>query len=431
VILGGLAIRLLVLPATGFIGDIDQFVEWAGHIGRNGLPNAYDAHLSFGPVMAYAWWFLGIINPAIVAAADSSDVGVRIAMKLPALAADFALAGAVWFALRDHVRWAIAGVALVLLHPATWFSTVWWGQYESVYAVAGVIAFVFAIRGRDALAAMFLAAALMTKPQAAPLVVPFAAWYLARAGWQTPEGWDVRGAVLKLARLSAVGLATIVLLWAPFLAANGPLNYVHWLGRYQGEFYALLSISSWNLWWPVQEIVANGKFILDSGPLVGGLSFRVAGYLVTAALLVAVGIGIARRPTPRTFAIGLAAAVLVAYTFLTTMHERYAFLVLPFLAFVLDDRRVRLVVAVFGLTIFANMLAATAHYIGPLVPWHGPVSIAGSVAMVGCALFLVYEVVRDPRGPEPASVINEAARGVGGSARSGTSAGSAAATSGA
>src|SRR4029079_7647132 len=89
IVAAGVAIRIIVLPSPGFVGDIDQFVTWVGDIGRNGLGKAFDFHLSCAPVMAYVWWLRGVVDPAIVAAPDSSDAAVRIVMKLPGVLAGF------------------------------------------------------------------------------------------------------------------------------------------------------------------------------------------------------------------------------------------------------------------------------------------------------------------------------------------------------
>jgi hypothetical protein len=199
----------------------------------------------------------------------------------------------------------------------------------------------------------------------------------------------------------------VVVLWLPFLAANGPANYVSWLGRYQNEFYTVISISAWNPWWMVQEVLTPGNFIIDSTAVVGSLSFRLLGYALTGVLLLLVGICVARRPTPRVLALGLAAAALVAFEFLTTMHERYAFAVLPMLLFVLDDRRIRWLAAIFSVTFFLNLLSATEHLLG-LLPFHGPLTVVGSAVNVACVTFLLLELVRASREAEPAAIINDA-----------------------
>ena len=427
VVIAGLAIRIALLPAAGFVGDIDQFVAWVGHIAHAGLPNAYDTNLSFGPVMVFVWWFLGLVDPSLADAVNSADPAVRVVMKLPAIAADLALAGLAWYALRSRPGWATIAVAVLLLHPAIWFVSAWWGTYDSVYTAFGVAAFVFAVKGRDLLAVVALVLALMTKPQALPLAIPFAAWFLARAGWASAGALAIARPMRRLVVLAVGALATVALLWLPFLAANGPANYLAWLGRYQTEYYTVISISAWNPWWVVQEVLTPGDFIFDT-TTVGPLSFRFIGYAVTGALLLWVGACVARRPTPRVLAIGLAAAALVAFEFLTTMHERYAFAVLPMLLFVLDDRRIRWLAAIFSATFFLNLLSATEHLLG-LLPFHGPLTIIGSMVNIACVTFLLIELVRASRQDAPGAIINEVAQEPFAKRPRDTSAGSAGATS--
>lgn len=404
----GLTIRVVLLPSAGFVLDIDQFVGSVGHIAHNGLAHAYDAPLSFGPVMAVVWWILGAFDPALVNAADSSDPAVRVVMKLPAIAADFAIAGFAWYALRHRPGWATIAVAFLLLHPAIWFVSAWWGTYDSVYVAFAAAAFVLAIRNHDAFAVVALILAVLTKPQAAPLLVPFAAWFMARAGWQ---GRDLKAggrAAWRLAVLAGVALATLTVLWLPFLAAGGPANYLSGIGRYQGEVYAVLSISAWNPWWVIQEVVAGGKFIVDSSALVGGLTFRLMGYALTVVLLLGVAFCVARRPTPRVLALGLATAAFVAFEFLTTMHERYVFAVLPILVFVVDIPQMRRVIWIFGAVFLANLLSSTELYLGTIFPFHGPITVIGSFANIACLTFLLVQLLQSSRRPEPSAAINDA-----------------------
>ena len=96
-------IRALLLPAAGLPGDLDAFAQWVGHIANNGLPNAYDEELTFGPVMTYIWWLLGLIEPGFRTAVDSSDPGLRVLLKLPSTLADFGIAACVAWIL-DRLR---------------------------------------------------------------------------------------------------------------------------------------------------------------------------------------------------------------------------------------------------------------------------------------------------------------------------------------
>ena len=388
-LLAGIGFRAWLLPSSGYFDDINQFVEWIHHIATNGLPRAYDKQLSFGPVMAFVWGALAAMEPAFRTTEVVTDVGMRVLMKLPATIADFGLAAAVWYALRARPGIAVAGAALILVHPAIWFLSAWWGQYESIFALLVVGAVLLALRGREWLAVAAMTAALMTKPQVAPMLIPLAGWFLARIGWRS---WL---AVNELVRLAFIGLITAIVLWVPFVAANGPMNYLRGLGDYQDARYAVLSLNAWNLWWLVQELFAGGRLVSDSSSLAGPITFRLAGYALTAALLAVVGLAVYRRPTPRQLVLGMAAAALVAFTFLTTMHERYGFATVVLLALLVDDRRARWLSIAFGAVFAINVVAAASgRYLGGLVDVVGPNGIAGSIATVVVCLLLVLEVAR-------------------------------------
>ena len=131
-VVAAIAIRAVLLPTEGLRDDTDQFAGWVAHIASNGLPNAYDRDLTFGPTMAYIWALLGVIEPGFRTATDASDTWLRMLLKLPAVLADFGLAACVAWILREKPFWAAFGAVLVLLHPATWYVSAWWGQYESV-----------------------------------------------------------------------------------------------------------------------------------------------------------------------------------------------------------------------------------------------------------------------------------------------------------
>jgi dolichyl-phosphate-mannose-protein mannosyltransferase len=385
----GVAIRVALLPTNGYADDLTQFVEWVRHIATNGLPNAYDAPLTFGPVMAFVWGILGAIDPTFRTAIDASDLGVRILLKLPGTLADFGLAAGVWYALRARPGWAAAGAAVILLHPAIWFVSAWWGQYESIFALLVLLAYLAATASRDALTVVALTAALLTKPQVAPLVVPFAAWFLARIGWRSAASLG------RLAILGLVGLATTAVLWLPFLAAGGPANYLANLATYQNGPYSVLSLNAWNLWWLNQELFAGGSLVGDNQSFLGPLTFRLAGFGLTGLLLLLLGYGVYRRPTPQTLALGLAAAALVAFAFLTTMHERYAYAAVVLLALLIDDRRARWIALALGVVFSLDLVAAASRdYLGGILDVTGPVGIAGAIAMIVITLVLVFEVLR-------------------------------------
>jgi Gpi18-like mannosyltransferase len=391
-VLVAVAIRAVLLPAAGLQGDLDVFAQWVGHISNNGLTHAYDEELTFGPVMTYVWWLLGLVEPGFRTATDSSDPGLRILLKLPAVLADFGLAACVYWILRATPGWAVVGAVVVLLHPATWYVSAWWGQYESVYVLAALLAVLLAISGRDGLAAAALALAILTKPQAVPFLVPFAAWFLARGG---PTG---------LLRAALIGAGVAFVLWLPFLGSGGLLHYLGNLGNYQDDVYSVLSLRAWNFWWIVQDMAPVDEFVSDRVPILGPVTFRTLAFAVTGLLALYVAVRVWRVPEPRTLVLGVATMSLVAFTFLTTMHERYAYGAFLFLLLLIPEARMRWLAAVLGVVFAFNLVAAApaTSELGRLLPIWGPLGLIGSVVMVALAIILLLELRREPGpGAEP------------------------------
>jgi hypothetical protein len=371
VFLAGIAIRVALLPGTGLKGDIDQFVTWVHGIAVNGLPNAYDQNITFGPVMAYIWGVLAAIEPAFRTATDSSDPWIRGLMKVPASLADLGLAALMVYAFRSKPLWAVVTAASVLLHPAIFDVSAWWGQYESVYLLTALAALIFALNGRNGLAAAALALAVMTKPQALPFLLPFAAWFWASGGWR------------EIARTAAIGIAVIVVLWLPFAAAGGPGDYLSNLAVYQNDIFHILSLQAWNIWWLVQ-IATVGGYASDTVAVIGPITLRHVGFVITGLLSLIVALLIVRDPRPRTFILGLAASTLIWYGFLTQMHERYAYGALIFLLLFIPERRIAWLYLAFSVVFTLDLLSAAppAPIFKQWLPFGGIVSIVGSLAMI-------------------------------------------------
>jgi hypothetical protein len=259
--------------------------------------------------------------------------------------------------------------------------------------LGGLAAYLLAIGGRPGLAAVALGVALMTKPQALPFLVPFGAWYLARFG---PAG---------AVRYAVVSAATIAVLWLPFVAAGGPLSYLRNLGEYQNDIFAVLSLRAWNPWWIVQSGLGGGDFVGDGNRIVGPLTYRMVGLVITGVLAVVVLLAVYRRPTPTGLALGLAAITLVAFTTLTTMHERYAYAAVVFLAVLLPDRRVLALWLAFGVVFALNLLAAappTAE-LGALLPIGGWLGIIGSVLLTVSTATVGWLLLRESGGSRTAT----------------------------
>ena len=388
----GILIRLWLLPMPGLQGDLDQFVGWVHHIATQGLGSLYgdiDAgRVSFGPVMAYVWAVLATIQPAFATVTDSSDPAIRVLMKLPATIADFGIAALVAYALRERPRWAAIGFAAVMLHPVVFYVSAWWGQYDSIFVLSGLGALVAALNGRNGLAAALLAVSLMTKPQAIPVLVPFASWF-----WAT-------GGSREVARAAVIGLGVIAVLWIPFLADGGPIWYLDNVRYYSSGAFGILSLRAWNPWWLLQEAAAGGDFIRDDVAFLGPLTLRHIGYAVTVFFSAAIGLAIIRDPRPERFILGLAASVLTFFTFMTQMHERYAYAAVILLLLVLYDRRAYVLWLVLGVVLTLNLLSAAPAnaLVQRILPHSGSVSIIGSIVLTACTIVALWLALRRSSG---------------------------------
>ena len=394
-LLAAAILRLALLPAVGLRDDTDQFVGWVHQL-ATGLPlgEAYRLDLSFPPVMVYVFWALAHLVPAFGTAADAGDLTARIAIKAPAAVADLGLALGVAYLLRERPRWAIGAALAVAFVPLTWYVSAWWGQFESIYVLLGLLAAILVLADHPLPAAVALGLAVMTKPQALPFLVPFAEYALGRYGWR-------RAAVFGVVT-GAIAAAT----WLPFLADGGPSRYLDNLGHYQDKVFGVLSLRAWNAWWLVQEPATGGSFLADTGRLLGPLTPRMLGYAVAGLGELAVFLVVLRRPTRDGLLLGLAASVLVAFCLLTTMHERYSYGAVIFLAAAMSGRVRAAAWAVLAVAATANVIAAIppSTVPGSLIPLGGVVGIAGSVVILSVGATLIAELrrretvsVSDPR----------------------------------
>ena len=371
-LLAAVVVRLAVLPGFVLLGDLDQYARWAHHLATD-LPfgAAYQQDFSYMPVLVGVFGALARLVPAFATAGDASTVGVRIALKVPALLGELAIVAGLLTLLRHRPSIAIAAILAVLLVPATWYIGAWWGQLDAVYVALCLWAAILASRDRPWLFAVVLGLAMMTKPQALFLAAPFAGYAIGR--------WGIRRAAL----VGSVAVAVALLTWLPFLPYGGVADYLRNLDYYQNNQYPILSMRAWNPWWLVQVAFAGDRFVLDSTPVLGPLTPRYLGLIAAAFGEILVFAAVLRRATTERLFLGLAAATLGAFCLMTSMHERYAYAALVFLAPLLGRRAVLAVWGILAVAISLNIVAgAPPGEIGPIIPLTGPVGTLGSIAMI-------------------------------------------------
>ena len=386
-ILAAAVVRLAVLPGYVLLGDLDQYARWAHHLATD-LPfgAAYRQDFSYMPVLVGVFGALAGLVPAFATAGDAGDVGVRIALKVPALVGELAIVAGLFTVLRQRPPLAAAAILAVVLVPATWYLGAWWGQLDAVYVALCLWAAILASRDRHWLFAVVLGLAMMTKPQALFLTAPFAGYAIGR--------WGIRRAAL----VGLVAVAVALLTWLPFVAYGGVADYLRNLDYYQNGEYPILSVRAWNPWWLLQTAIAGGAFVVDSTPVLGPLTPRHLGIAMTAVAEGVVFVTLLRRATPQRLYLGLAAATLVAFCLMTSMHERYAYAALVFLAPLLARRSVGIAWGLLAVAISLNVVAgAPPDVIGPIIPIGGALGTAGSIGMIASTGVVLLALVR--RGP--------------------------------
>jgi hypothetical protein len=89
--------------------------------------------------------------------------------------------------------------------------------------------------------------------------------------------------------------------------------------------------------------------------------------------------------------------------FLTTMHERYAYGALVFLALLIPERRFLVTWIVLGVAFTLNLLAAVppSAQIGELLPVAGPLGIVGSIVLLVVTIAVLQALLAAPSPAAP------------------------------
>ena len=328
----GAALRLVIAPHLGFYGDLRYFVEWATRLDEVGLAGFYspDIFSDYPPGYLYVLALLAQIDPT---------PGFLL-LKLPILAADLAVA---WLAGSIAVRITPPRLATtvpvravvmlaVVLGPAVLGVGMLWGQVDIVplvFVLAGVLLLIRSATSVwfDAAALLSFSAAFAIKPQST-FLAPVVLYVLVQR--YVLSGKGRRAHIRGVATIASV-VAPGAVLWAISGLPFG-LNTLELLRFYQAsaEVLPVTSANAFNFW---------GMFAFfrgDSAPSSGVAEFSVfwlSSQLVGVLLFVAGTswcIYTLHRSMRRggnlaaNFLWAAAALSMLAYTFLTRMHERYA-----------------------------------------------------------------------------------------------------------
>jgi hypothetical protein len=172
---------------------------------------------SWGFVYPPVWLLISRVAlmaaPASAATATMVDVGWRLAMKTPIIAADLAIGGLLYWAVPGSRTRKLIFASLWLLSPTAWYESAVFGQFDAIAAVLLLAAVILLGRGRDRLAFLLAGLAIMTKQHTAVPAALLLAINARQMGWRR--------------LLSNVGIVAgvVALLSLPFVLSGNFLAY--------------------------------------------------------------------------------------------------------------------------------------------------------------------------------------------------------------
>jgi Gpi18-like mannosyltransferase len=371
-------IHLAIAAATpGYVADIGTNKTWGRWIAREGIADAYRIPTDYPPVLLYffgaaGWAYRALVDPSFNERAALASQTYTFLIKLPGILFHGPLALAIYAAARPAgLRAAtLAGVAYAL-NPAVAYDVAHLGQTDPVHALFALLAVSAVAGGSWALAGASAAAAALTKPQAWLLLPLIGLLVLAR------------GRVSGVWRATVGGVATGVLILLPWLI----MNRVHHLPRFfeyletKSVNSTALAAHSHNAWW--LWVLAEWRFINDWEPIIGPITFRMAGLGIVLALVLAATVLALSRPPSALYAI-VGTLVVGWFLFTVRAHENHLFMAIPFFAVAWAfDRRFGLILALASTSLLLNIalhdpLLVSNYAAGP-DPGHPlPVWIVGS-----------------------------------------------------
>ena len=205
--------------------DVPQFWAFAKIFEQYGL-NFYryaDATLKIFPENGWAYvyppvWLL-ILRLALLAVPGSSAAvkfvsdNWRLAEKTPIIAADLAIGCLLFWAIPGSKLKKLLFASLWLLHPASWYNSAVFGQFDAIAAVLLLAAVILLEKGHDRWAFFVAALAVLTKQH---VLIPFAfilVVCIRKLGWR------------RLGTDCAIFLGVIIAFSIPFMITGTIRDY--------------------------------------------------------------------------------------------------------------------------------------------------------------------------------------------------------------
>ncbi len=376
-------IKCLMLPLfPGYPRDIFEFLLWGEVMTRNPA-QIYEPQFvcRYLPGYLYALWaavaparefYLG---PQVT---DASVAALRVLVRIPPVIADFLLALAVLAWPRNGDREArrprewrqLAPVMLFAFNPALLFTSVAWGQNDSVLTLPVMLALLITTQGSYALAAAVVALAVIIKLQGIIVLPILGIWLL------------LQGRIRDWTATTLAFVGTVVIAFAPFQIGR-PWDFLARVIASSAEYFPYTSLNAFNL-----MALVEGMRVRDSATLLGLSAFAVGLMLIAVVFLVAIFM-VWRDRSPRALLYAAFLAYLGFFVLPTRIHERYLYFALALLTpLALDSWATIAMYTTLTVTFLVNQIVTLRFLNGmTTLPPHDP--IANTIACINLAALAV------------------------------------------
>lgn len=347
-----LTIRLVLSQLPSFEFDESAYRFWTQRLVENGLSHFYsnDVFTNNPLGIFYFFWFIGWIKEIIFPQINYFSSNFDFFLKIPANIADI-LSGLIIYLLTKrwlNQKWAFLGMVVYVLNPAIFFNSSIWGQYDGLSTLFLLLAtYAILIKKMPELSSCFMAIAWVIKPQA----IAFLPVLVLTIFTQSKP--------LRYLTSIISFFITTILLYFPFFPQN-PIFGLIYVNINSTSLFNCTTCFAFNFW----QLFGNWKN--DLGTFLN-IPFIIWGMILFTTSLIII---LSAKPfvikfRPPHFYLTSALTILVFFTFLTRIHERYLFPFFPFLliaALIKNSMVLKIIYLIFSFIHFINLWYVYYYY---------------------------------------------------------------------
>lgn len=360
-----------------FETDMHNFQAWGLYAHQIGFKNLYSSEIfiDYPPGYIYILRLMYLICSML--GININSTAAAFVFKMPAVISDFAIAVLIYrFSLKTKLSKPLAlfSALFFLFLPCTIFNSSVWGQIESFYILFILLSFCCAYQDKTIPAAVFFAAALITKPQSLMFGFILLFYILRRK---------------SIAEFFKAVLTGFISLWAFSVPFSQNILNPFWIIKLYANTitgYKYFTVNAFNSYFLAKlnwVQLPQGCFSLIINIAVIAISLSLALYIL------------AKNRKYNGFFAAQAVIITLIFSFCTMMHERYLWpaAVLCLFAFIVSRNKFYLAfAAVFDFLCFINSYCALSMYSGGNVPNIKIQYIFSFLTVTASVVFSVYTI---------------------------------------